>query len=119
LSILPCFKNRLSRQEYNSNNIKKNLHSNPKYDGIELETNHSKRQKILIEKLIKKNIKFDEKNKDYYALNRLNDVVGYEIIVGFNGRMWINSEKPEDIYTIYEILNTTRSLFSARSLLFD
>ena len=42
--------------------------------------------------------------KENYALNRLNDVVGYEIIVGFNGRMWINSEKPEDIYTIYEIL---------------
>jgi exosome complex component RRP40 len=42
--------------------------------------------------------------KDNNALNRLNDVVGYEIIVGFNGRMWINSEKPEDIYTIHEIL---------------
>jgi exosome complex RNA-binding protein Rrp4 len=42
--------------------------------------------------------------KENYALTRLNDVVGYEIIIGFNGRMWINSEKSEDIYTIHEIL---------------
>ena len=71
MSFLACFKNRLSRQNYNSNNIKKCLHYNPKYDGIELETNHSKRQKVLIEKLVKKNIKFNEKDKDFYKLNKL------------------------------------------------
>jgi exosome complex component RRP40 len=42
--------------------------------------------------------------KENYALNRLNDAVGYEIIIGFNGRMWINSDTPENIFNIYEIL---------------
>lgn len=42
--------------------------------------------------------------KDNYAMTRLNDVVGYEIIIGFNGRMLVNSDKPEDIYTIHDIL---------------
>ena len=47
--------------------------------------------------------------KDNYALNRLNDVVSFEIVFGFNGKMWINSvgEKGsnyEDIFNIYNIL---------------
>jgi exosome complex component RRP40 len=41
---------------------------------------------------------------DSYALNRLKDVVNYEIIIGFNGRMWIKSDTAEAIYTIYNIL---------------
>lgn len=42
--------------------------------------------------------------KNNYALNRLNDVVDYEIVIGFNGKMWINSDTPENIYNIYDIL---------------
>jgi len=46
---------------------------------------------------------------DSYALNRLKDVVNYEIIIGFNGRMWIKSDTAEDIYTIYNILTNSNN----------
>lgn len=42
--------------------------------------------------------------RENFALNRLNDVVNYEIIIGFNGKMWINSDSAENIFNVYEIL---------------
>ena len=42
--------------------------------------------------------------KENYAIERLNDVVNYEIIIGFNGRIWIQAENAEDVYNIYQIL---------------
>jgi exosome complex component RRP40 len=42
--------------------------------------------------------------KDNYVLNRLNDMITYEIIIGFNGKMWINSDSAENIYAIHDLL---------------
>ena len=73
LSFLPCISKLFSSLEYSTNTIKKSLHSNPKYDGIELKTNHSKRKEILLKNLRKNNIKieFNEKDQDYYKLSKL------------------------------------------------
>jgi exosome complex component RRP40 len=42
--------------------------------------------------------------KDNFAILRLYDILSFEIIIGFNGRMWIKADDPDDIYNIYEIL---------------
>jgi exosome complex RNA-binding protein Rrp4 len=42
--------------------------------------------------------------EDNYALSRLRDFVGFEICVGYNGRMYINSDCLDNIDKIYRIL---------------
>lgn len=43
-------------------------------------------------------------NSDNYVLNRLNDMLNFEIVVGHNGRMWINSDRNSNILDIYRLL---------------
>ncbi len=43
-------------------------------------------------------------NSDNYLLNRLNDMVSFEIVVGHNGKMWINSDTNANIMDIYKLL---------------
>lgn len=43
-------------------------------------------------------------NSDNYVLNRLNDMLSFEIVVGHNGRMWINSDSNSNILDIYRLL---------------
>ncbi len=47
---------------------------------------------------------WDFYREDNFALQRLRDVVTYEIIVGFNGRLWIKSDSSEYVLTIYSLL---------------
>lgn len=42
--------------------------------------------------------------KDNYALERLKDVVSNEIAISNNGKIWINSDTPQNIFNIYKIL---------------
>jgi exosome complex RNA-binding protein Rrp4 len=42
--------------------------------------------------------------KDNYALKRLEDYVKFDISIGCNGKLWINSDSVENIFSIYEIL---------------
>ena len=68
----PQIKSRTVTNEAVRNTIIRSLHSNPSYhNNIELETNHTKRKKILVKKLRHNDIKMDVKNLDYYELDRL------------------------------------------------
>jgi len=43
-------------------------------------------------------------NKDNYLLNRLNDMISFEIVVAHNGKMWINSDSNSNISDINRLL---------------
>lgn len=47
---------------------------------------------------------------EFYAVNRLTDVVQFEIAVGMNGRIWINSDTNENIFNIYKVLMKSLTL---------
>jgi len=47
---------------------------------------------------------WDFYREENFTFNRLKDMVSYEIVVGFNGRMWIKSENSQDIQKIFELL---------------
>jgi len=49
-------------------------------------------------------------NSDNYLLNRLNDMLSFEIVVGHNGRLWINSDCHSNILDIYRLLIKSISL---------
>jgi exosome complex RNA-binding protein Rrp4 len=49
--------------------------------------------------------------EENFTFNRLRDMVNYEVVVGFNGRMWIKSDRAEDVNTIYSLL--IKSLISS------
>jgi exosome complex RNA-binding protein Rrp4 len=42
--------------------------------------------------------------RDNHALSRLNDVISYELVIGFNGKIWINSDTTENIFAIYDLM---------------
>ena len=43
-------------------------------------------------------------NSDNFVLNRLNDMLSFEIVIGHNGRMWINSDNNGNVFDIYKLL---------------
>lgn len=43
-------------------------------------------------------------NSENYALTRLNDIISFEIVIGHNGKMWINSENFNDIFVINKLI---------------
>jgi len=43
-------------------------------------------------------------NSDNYLLKRLNDIINFEIVIGQNGKMWINSDSNSNILDIYNLL---------------
>ena len=43
-------------------------------------------------------------SSDNYVLNRLNDVLSFEIVFGHNGKMWVNSEEDKNIMKLHKIL---------------
>jgi exosome complex RNA-binding protein Rrp4 len=43
-------------------------------------------------------------SSDNYVLNRLNDVLSFEIVFGHNGKMWINSDDGKNILKLYKVL---------------
>jgi exosome complex component RRP40 len=49
-------------------------------------------------------------NTDNYLLNRLNDMLSFEIVVGHNGRLWISSDSNANTLDIYRLLVKSASL---------
>jgi len=43
-------------------------------------------------------------SSDNYVLDRLNDVISFEIVFGHNGKMWINSDEEKNILKLYKVL---------------
>ena len=49
-------------------------------------------------------------SSDNYVLNRLNDVLNFEIVFGHNGKMWVNSDDDKNILKLYKVLEKSVDL---------
>lgn len=49
-------------------------------------------------------------SSDNYVLNRLNDVISFEIVFGHNGKMWINSDEDKNVLKLYKVLEKSINL---------